>query len=51
MDSCGTAIDLNDEEQPCVNCGGCTDTGFECTECGFDNIDWYYPERKSGDKA
>jgi hypothetical protein len=38
-------IILNDEEQPCLKCGGATDTGWECTECGFDNRDWYYPDR------
>ena len=40
-----TALELDDEEQPCIKCGGATDTGWECTECGFDNRDWYFPNR------
>lgn len=30
---------------PCLKCGkDALDTGWECTECGFDNRPWYYPE-------
>lgn len=36
-----TVLVLDDEEQPCIKCGGFTDTGFECNDCGFDNRDWY----------
>ena len=36
-----TALVLDDEDQPCLKCGGFTDTGFECVDCGFDNRDWY----------
>ncbi len=36
------------DDQPCMKCG-CRflDTGWECTECGYDNIDWYYPQNRS----
>lgn len=40
-----TVLELDDEEQPCIKCGGATDTGWECTECGFDSRDWYFPNR------
>lgn len=36
-----TELSLDEEEQPCLKCGGPTDTGWECTECGYDNRDWY----------
>lgn len=26
---------------PCLNCGGITTYDLECTECEYDNIDWY----------
>lgn len=34
------------DEQPCMRCErkGVLDTGWECTECGYDNMPWYYPE-------
>jgi len=35
------ALKLNHEEQPCVVCGGPTDTGAECLSCGLDNYPWY----------
>jgi hypothetical protein len=39
-----SVISLNIEEQPCIACGESTDTGWECTVCGHDCKDWYYPE-------
>ena len=31
----------------CIRCGkDALDTGWECTECGFDNRDFYYPQHK-----
>ena len=35
---------LNHEEPVCLLCGGPVDTGWECTECGFDSAPWYCPE-------
>jgi hypothetical protein len=33
------------DDQPCLKCGVVAlDTGWECTECGYDNRPWYYPE-------
>lgn len=34
------------DAQPCLKCGAADalDTGWECTECGYDNMPWYYPE-------
>jgi hypothetical protein len=40
-----TNIRLNDDEPVCQLCGGPCDTGWECTECGYDNRPWYYPEK------
>lgn len=32
------------EEEPCLRCGKPTlDTGWECTECGWDGINVYGP--------
>lgn len=39
-----TLLDLK-KDGPCLMCGGELDTGWECNECGADNIDWYYPNR------
>jgi len=46
-------ITLDPEEQPCLKCGGYTDTGWECIDCGYDNMPWYYPEhdKKSPQEA
>lgn len=43
-------LELKDgDEAPCVKCGAVAlDTGWECTECGFDNRDWYYPKHERG---
>lgn len=41
-----TVLELDNEEQPCIKCGSATDTGWECTECGFDSRDWYFPNRQ-----
>jgi len=33
------------DEQKCLKCGQHSlDTGWECTECEYDNMPWYYPE-------
>lgn len=33
------------DAQHCLKCGShALDTGWECTECGYDNMQWYYPE-------
>ena len=41
----GERLKLPEDDGPCQNCGErALDTGWECTECGFDNIDWYYPQ-------
>lgn len=32
------------DAQWCLKCGkDALDTGWECTECGYDNMQWYYP--------
>ena len=33
-----------EEDGPCLFCGKDA-LGWECTECGADNRDWYYPDR------
>ena len=38
---------LNQEEPKCMKCGGFLDTGWECTVCGWDGINWYYPEHNA----
>lgn len=30
-------------DELCLQCGGELDTGWECNDCGWDGIDWYYP--------
>jgi ribosomal protein L37E len=36
------------EAQRCLKCGeDALDTGWECTECGYDNMPWYYPQGKA----
>ena len=41
----GEKLEL-EEDGPCLFCGkDALDTGWECTECGADNRDWYYPDR------
>lgn len=36
------------EEEPCLRCGKPTlDTGWECTECGWDGIDVYGPKKST----
>jgi len=37
-------LELQDDG-PCMICNGELDTGWECTVCGTDNRDWYYPNR------
>lgn len=33
------------DAQRCLKCGSkdALDTGWECTECGYDNMPWYRP--------
>ena len=34
-----------DPDGPCQKCGSwALDTGWECGDCGFDNIGFFYPE-------
>ena len=34
-----------DPDGPCQQCGKwALDTGWECTNCGYDNMPWFYPE-------
>lgn len=40
-----TILDLDPVDGPCLKCGGELDTGWECNVCGYDNIDWYCPNR------
>jgi len=38
---------LDNDKMPCIRCGKDTlDTGWECTECGMDCRDFYYPQHK-----
>ena len=38
--------DIEPDSQICVRCGQRSlDTGWECADCGFDNINIYYPDR------
>ena len=40
-------LELDKSGETCMSCGGKNlDTGWECNDCGYDNIDWYYPEHK-----
>ncbi len=33
------------DDTPCIRCGkDALDTGWECTECGFDCRPFYYPQ-------
>lgn len=33
------------DAQRCIACGkDALDTGWECTECGYDCMPWYYPQ-------
>lgn len=35
------------EDGPCVRCGNGLEYGFyECSNCGFDNEDWFYQYRE-----
>lgn len=35
------------DAQRCLRCGeDALDTGWECAECGYDNMPWYYPQGK-----
>lgn len=43
-------LSLNQEEPKCLKCGGFLDTGWECNDCGWDGIDWYFPEHKAAMK-
>lgn len=42
-------IKLNDEDPICLDdaCKAYLDTGWECTACGKDWIEWYYPQNIS----
>jgi hypothetical protein len=44
MSKTDSELVLDEENQPCLKCGGDTDTSWECIDCGYDNRDWYYPE-------
>lgn len=36
----------------CLQCGSkFLDTGWECTDCGYDNRPWYYPEGMKKDST
>lgn len=38
-------LPTNSDAQHCLRCGqDALDTGWECTECGYDNMPWYYPQ-------
>jgi hypothetical protein len=35
------------DDCPCIRCGkDALDTGWECTECGMDCRDFYYPQHQ-----
>jgi ribosomal protein L37E len=39
------ALPTDTDAQRCLKCGeDALDTGWECTECGYDNMPWYYPQ-------
>jgi len=39
-----SALKLPETDGPCLKCGkDALDTGWECTECGYDNAPWYCP--------
>ena len=39
------ALPTDPDEQRCLKCGeDALDTGWECTNCGYDNMQWYNPE-------
>jgi len=38
-------LPTNPDKQLCLQCGlDALDTGWECNECGYDNMTWYYPQ-------
>lgn len=38
-------IPTDPDAHHCLKCGShALDTGWECTDCGYDNMQWYYPE-------
>lgn len=40
-----TELKLPETDGKCLKCGkDALDTGWECTECGYDNRPWYYPQ-------
>jgi ribosomal protein L37E len=40
-----TELKLPETDGKCLKCGkDALDTGWECTECGYDNRQWYYPQ-------
>jgi hypothetical protein len=42
----------SDPDGPCQKCGKwALDTGWECTECGYDNLPWFYPEGEEKRRA
>lgn len=42
-----TPIARDPDDEPCIRCGSkFLDTGWECTDCGMDCIDFYYPQHK-----
>ena len=41
------ALETDLDKQPCMSCGSLfLDTGWECNDCGYDNIQWYVPGYK-----
>jgi len=38
-------LETDGDKQTCIRCGSpALDTGWECNDCGFDSMPWYYPQ-------
>lgn len=40
-------LETDGDKQTCIRCGSpALDTGWECNDCGFDSMPWYYQKKK-----
>lgn len=41
-------LETDPDKQTCLACGSPSlDTGWECNDCGHDNIAWYFPSYRA----
>ena len=45
-------LSKDSDKQKCLRCGeDALDTGWECTECGYDNMPWYCTKAENSAKS